>query len=134
MRTIVQRYAGWNETNCPVWIDTRFETLDRAREKHPEYEYREVGIVAAEQPGVRIFPATTDSIGIAPCGANTCKKHQTVSDDPVIKVCRHCKQPVYANEGFTSGYSHSWSLEKGASYLEGLSISCEHNCLGVAEL
>ena len=47
MATIIVQLHGFNQSNCPVWVDTGFTVLAEVRNRFPHDVYREVKVVTS---------------------------------------------------------------------------------------
>lgn len=66
---IIQRYAGLNSKNCPVWIDTAFPTLAEANSKCPDHSYRSIQTTPSSDAPT--YWADAHTVSLKPC----CSKH-----------------------------------------------------------
>jgi hypothetical protein len=68
MKTIIQRYAGLNDKNCPIWVDTAFTSLADANRFHSHHTYR---TIQTDAMPVHTYWADIYTVGIKPC----CERH-----------------------------------------------------------
>ena len=67
---IIQRYAGLNAKNCPIWVDTHFASLDEANRIQPDHRYRHIDTDPMPRPAP-CYWADAYTVGLKPC----CDRH-----------------------------------------------------------
>jgi hypothetical protein len=70
MKSIIQRYVGLDQRNCPIWIDTAWGSLLEAHNHYlGQFSFRAITVEAADQAPT--FWATLDDVNLRPC----CNRH-----------------------------------------------------------